>query len=89
MVTENKATKSEKKPSGTKQPYWLLYVALLLAGILLLAQAFGITQLQRSTAKLGIALVYAAFALLVGGGRPTAITAAALVWAAVIATYLL
>jgi len=66
----------------------LIYVALLLGGMLLLADAFGLSTLQKWTARLGIALVYSALALVVGKGRMPGYVAAAIVWLCVLLTYL-
>lgn len=71
----------------TNQYYWLIYVAALVAGLLLIADAMGYYPLQRVTAKLGIALIYSALALLVGGGRPSGIIATVIVWLAVLLTF--
>jgi len=68
----------DKKP--VKNMVWLIYVALVLAGLLFLADAFGVSHLERWTARLGIALVYSAFALLVGNGRKVGYAATAIIW---------
>lgn len=73
-----------KTPS---QHYWLIYVAALLAGILLIADAVGYHPLQRITAKLGLALIYSALALLIAGKRPSGMIATILVWIAVVLTW--
>ncbi|MGD8923180.1 MAG: hypothetical protein PVH24_08005 [Candidatus Zixiibacteriota bacterium] len=70
-----------------KQPYWLLYISILLAGILLLADAAGYAPLQRLTARLGIALVLSAFALVIGNGRQMGYWATGIIWVAVIITF--
>ncbi len=62
-----------------KQPVWLLYGALILGGLLFLAEAVGIAALQRTTARLGIALLYSALALIVGNGRTMGYVATAIV----------
>ncbi len=67
---------------------WLVYVSAVLAGILLLAHALDFGPLQKITARLGIALIFSAFALLVGNGKPSGIIATALIWIAVIVTFL-
>ena len=80
----------KEKPEKTvkKQPYWLIYVALLLGGLLLLAHAFELSTLQKWTARLGIALVYSALALVVGNGRAPGYIAVVIVWLCVLLTYL-
>lgn len=80
------ATGSKDKSQGKKPYYWLIYVAALVAGALLLADAAGYAPLRKLTARFGIALLYSAFALLVGAGRPSGIIATVLVWIAVILT---
>ncbi|MBU0983027.1 MAG: hypothetical protein KKA42_04105 [candidate division Zixibacteria bacterium] len=83
------ATNTVKTGSGTKaDQLWLVYISAVLAGLLLLAHALGFSPLQKVTARLGIALIYSAFALLVGNGRPSGIIATALIWIAVIVTFL-
>jgi len=42
---------SESSSAAPKQPYWVVYIALLLAGILLLADAYDMPQLSRWTAR--------------------------------------
>jgi len=79
-------TKSQAKKK--KQPVWLVYLSLLIAGAILLADAFDIAHLNLWTGKLGIGLVWTALALFAGGGRPAGIAAVAIVWLAVLATFL-
>ena len=79
---------SRAKPPSKKQPYWLVYFSLLLAGLLLLADAFDFAHLQRWTVKLGIALIYSALNLFIGNGRAAGFIAAVVVWLAVLATFL-
>ncbi|MEW6412829.1 MAG: hypothetical protein AB1483_10200 [Candidatus Zixiibacteriota bacterium] len=85
MSANDSKTVSTKK----KQPMWLVYVALLLGGAILLADAYNVTQLDRWTARLGLSLVYTALALFVGNGRTVGFVAVAIVWLAVIASYIL
>ncbi len=80
---------SDKQSAKKKQPYWLVYLALLIGGMLMLADAYQITHLHRWTARIGIALMYSAIALLVGNGRRAGFMATAVVWLAVVATYFL
>ena len=87
MATEQAGPALEAKPPLRKQPYWLVYFSLLLAGLLLLADAFGFAYLQRWTVKLGIVLIYSALSLFIGNGRAAGFIAAAVVWLAVLATF--
>jgi len=79
--------KSVGKPKPNPK-YWLIYVALLLAGVILLADAAQITQLQKWSARLGIAFVYSAVSLIVGNGRKSGIIAAVIIWVAAILTFI-
>ena len=74
--------------SSAQRPWWILYLTILVAGLLLLADGFNIAHLHRWTARLGIALVYSAFVLFVGKGRTLAIVSAAVVCLAVLMTFL-
>ncbi len=75
-----------KKPS---QPYWLIYVGLLFGGMLLLADAQHYLPLQKISAKLGIGMIYSAFALFVANGKPAGIFATIIIWIAVLTTFLI
>ena len=66
---------------------WLIYAALVLAGILLIGDAFDIGVITKLTARLGVALVFSAVALLVGKNHPPGIIATAIIWVAVIITF--
>jgi RsiW-degrading membrane proteinase PrsW (M82 family) len=83
---------SEASSGGAKakkaEPWWLLYVAALLGGLLFLSEAIHYYPLMKISAKLGIALIYSAFALLLAGQKRPAIAAAVLIWLAVIGTFL-
>ena len=68
---------------GRKTPKkltWLIYTALILAGIFFLADAFNISHIDRWTARLGIALLFSAFALIIGNGRKVGYVATAIIW---------
>ncbi len=80
------AAEETKSQSKKKQPFWLVYFSLLLAGLLLLADAYHFAHLDWWTARLGIALIYSAVSLFIGNGRTAGFVAAAIVWIAVIAT---
>jgi len=74
--------------STANEPYWLVWVALLLAGLLLLADAYHVAHLAKWTARLGIALVFSAVAMFVGSGRWAGNLAVVIVWLAVLLTYI-
>jgi len=73
--------------SGSKGSLlWLIYIALLISGGLLLADALGVRAMTRLTVRLGTALVFSAVALIAGKDKPAAIVAIAIVWIAVLIT---
>lgn len=74
-------------PSGKKPYYWLIYIAALLAGLLLIADAVSFRPIAKITARLGIALLYTAFAFIMGSTRASAIVGTVLVWLAVLLTF--
>ena len=76
------------KSTNQSEPYWLVYIALVLAGIMLLGDAYYIAQLSKWTARIGIALIYSAIAMFIGNGRWPGHLAVVIVWLAVIITYL-
>ena len=78
------ASDSGAKSAAKNQYYWLIYLAALLAGVLLMADAVNYRPIVRIPARLGIALLYSAFAFMVGGTRGPAVIGTILVWAAVI-----
>ena len=78
----------DDKPKEIKKAYWLIYIALLIGGALLIADASQFAPLQKVTAKLGIGMVYSAFALFVGNGRAAGYIATVIIWGAVLATFL-
>ena len=85
-------TKSDEKtvnaqPKG--QRYWIMYVSLLLSGLILLGDAYDISHLARWTARVGLALVYSAVALIAGQGRASGIIATIIIWLSVLLTILL
>ena len=84
MSGSKNSSPSEKKPY-----YWLIYVAALLAGLLLIADAVSFRPVTKITARLGIALLYTAFAFIVGSTRASAIVGTVLVWLAVVLTLFL
>jgi len=73
-----------KKP----QPYWLIYLGILLAGLIMLGDAAHYTPIQRIPAKLAVGLLYSAFALFVGNGRPSGFIGTAIIWAAIMISFL-
>lgn len=80
MTTENKPTKSMN---------WLIYLSLILSGILLLADAFDATYFNRMTARIGIGLLFTAFALIVGAGHKKTPIAIGILLASILTTFFL
>lgn len=85
--TETSQTVPSKPKKKKSPPYWLIYIALLLSGLLLLADAYNVTHLSRWTARLGIALVFSALALLWPRSKTVGPVAVAIVWIAVAVSY--
>jgi len=81
---KNETTDSKLKP--VKKMYWLIYISLFLSGILLIGNAFGSVHLSKWTAKLGIGLLYSAFALFLGNGRKSGYVGVAILWISIILT---
>jgi hypothetical protein len=79
----------DSNAAGKKPYYWLIYIAALLAGLLLMADAASFRPLTKISARLGIALLYTAFAFIAGGARASAIIGSILVWLAVLLTFFL
>ena len=71
-----------------QEPYWLIYLGILLAGLLMLADATRYAPVQRVPARLALGLLYSAFALFVGNGRPSGFIGTAILWAAIIISFL-
>jgi len=71
------------------QRYWIAYIGLFLAGLILLADAYNMTQLDRWTARVGIALIYTAFALITAKGRMSGTIGSVVIWVAVLLTIFL
>jgi len=80
----NESGEEGKKP----QPYWLIYLGVLLAGLLMLGDAAHYAPIQRIPAKLAFGLLYSAFALFVGNGRPSGFIGTAIIWTAIIISFL-
>jgi hypothetical protein len=83
-VTEPTVPKAKEKK---RQAIWLVYLAALVAGAILLADALNYELIQRLTARLGLALLFSAIALFVANGRPAGWIATAILWVAVILTF--
>ncbi len=75
-------------PSAKKQPYWVMYLGILLAGLIMLAQAAHYHPMQRVPAKLAIGLIYSAAALFISDGRPPGYVGTAVIWAAIVLSFL-
>ncbi|UCC44342.1 MAG: hypothetical protein JSU65_14745 [Candidatus Zixiibacteriota bacterium] len=78
-MTEQVTPRKTKKRSP-----WLIYLAALIAGLVLIADAVGYAPLQKITARLGLGLLFTALSLFISGGRPVGWIATGIVWIAVI-----
>ncbi|SYZ73279.1 membrane hypothetical protein [Candidatus Zixiibacteriota bacterium] len=74
--------------ASSKGLFWVLYLALIIAGILLLADALQINFLTRLSVRLGAGFIFSAIALIAGKDKPLPIISIALVWLAIIITIL-
>ena len=86
IVTDDKKDSEDKKKNG--DPFWLIYGAAFLAGIVLLANALDIFVLQKTSGRLAIGLIYSAFALMFAKGKPAGTIATVLIWAAIVVSFL-
>jgi|GEM_PF-532720 len=86
-VTDNKQTKTPSKSKEMQQPFWLIYVSIFLAGLMLLADAFHVTALQKISARLGVTLIISALNLIIGRGKPAGYIATAIIVVALIITF--
>ncbi len=86
-MTVTEVTKPEKKKKA--EPYWLIYISAILSGLLLISFALDIGSLQKVSARLGLGLLFGAFALIVGRGRVAGYIAAGLIGFVVILTFFL
>jgi hypothetical protein len=73
-------------PIPKKQPFWLIYLALLLSGVLLLGDAYNLFGLNRWSARLGIGLLYVVLALIIGKDKPAGIFGITIVIIALVIT---
>lgn len=86
-MTDNKQTTATSKDKEKQQPFWLIYISIFLAGLMLLADAFHATALQKISARLGVTLVISAFNLIIGRGKPAGYIATAIIVVALIITF--
>jgi hypothetical protein len=66
---------------------WLIYIALLISGIILIGDALNISAISKLTTRLGVGLVYSALALIFSKNRPYGIIGVGIVWVAIIITF--
>jgi len=78
----------EKKEKVRGKALWVVYVSAAAAGLILLGDAVAYAPMQKLTARLGIALLFSAIALIAANGRATGFIATAILWLAVLVTFL-
>ena len=81
-MSTNKGNKS--KPTKL---IWLIYIALLISGIVLIGDALNVSAISKLTTRLGVGLLFSALALIFGKNRPHGIIAVGIVWVAIIITF--
>ena len=79
---------NEKKAKVRGKTLWVVYISAAVAGLILLGDAIAYAPLQKLTARLGIALLFLAVALIAANGRVAGYIAAAILWLAVVVTFL-
>jgi hypothetical protein len=75
------------KEVSKSKPLWLVYLALALAGLLLIGDALNFHPLAKLTTRLGAGLIFAALALIMGKDSSVGVIATAIVWIAIIITF--
>jgi hypothetical protein len=85
-MSEDKDT-SALQAKKKRPHHWLIYVSALLAGFLLLSDAVQYGPGIKISARLGVGLVYTAFAFIFVGTRPSSYIGSILLWIAVILTF--
>jgi hypothetical protein len=86
-VTEVYSSPGSSK-AKKKQPYWMIYVAALFGGVIMLSDAFSFAKMQKDTLKVGLALILSALFMLSTKAQKIAITAVCIIWLSVIATWI-
>jgi len=86
--------KTETNNSKTKEPvkrstYWMIYTSIFVSAVILLGDGMALTHLNKWTAKVGIALLFTVFFMLVCKNQTKAIIASLIIWIAVIATFVI
>ena len=82
-------TDAPSKPGKINQHHWLIYIAAVLASLLLIADAANFGVATKITARLGIGMLYTAFAFIVAGSRPSTYIGTILLWVAIALAILL
>lgn len=75
---------TEEKKQPKRQPFWLIYLSLLIAGIIFLGKAYSIIHINKWTAQIGIAMIFSAAALIIGNGRKAGFISVAIIWISVL-----
>ncbi len=81
-------TSGAQTTKANKGPLWMIYLSLIVAAMVLLGDGLSIPHLERWTARVGVALLFTTLFLIVCRNMTRAILASAVMWLAVIATYL-
>lgn len=83
---------SEAGPSGGGKQggdLWVVYLGLLLAGLMMLAEAANYRPGMKLSARLAAALIYTAVSLFITNGKPIGYVGVGIVWVAVLVTALI
>jgi len=67
----------------------MIYTSIFVSAVILLGDGMALTHLNKWTAKVGIALLFTVFFMLVCKNQTKAIIASLIIWIAVIATFVI
>jgi hypothetical protein len=66
---------------------WLIYVALIISGVILIGDALKMEAISKLTIRLGVGLIFSALALITGKDRPAGIISIAILWIAILISF--
>ncbi|MEA2031699.1 MAG: hypothetical protein U9N55_08930 [candidate division Zixibacteria bacterium] len=81
---------NDKQPqkSSKKSTFWMIYVSLIVAAFVLIGDGISALYIERWSVKVGIAMLFTTFFLLVCRSLTKAIIASVIICIAVVATFL-
>ena len=88
MTASEQSRNGSEKQAKPAASLWLIYAGFVVAGLLLVGDAYSMAGLDRWTAKLGIGLLWSAVTLGAGRGRWKGYVSAGIAIVAAIATFI-